>query len=142
MKKIGLIVLLGLVLAGCQTEVKRLEGTYSYKTSGKAVISDNDSTRTVVLKDETGAMEIIGQQGDNVLLTFNQLAGSAYTTTGVLRDSILSLDAFDRVINHEKNYDIVVSGQGHVYGNTIVFDLQYTGDNLNADKITMIAKHN
>lgn len=87
-------------------------------------------------------MEIIGQQGNNVLLTFNQLAGGVYVTTAVLNDSVLSLTPFDKVIFYQRDYDVVVSGQGHVYDQTIVFDLQYSSDKLNADKITMIAKHN
>ena len=142
MKKSGLIVLLALLLAGCQNDIRRVEGTYSYKTSGKAVITIGDSTATVVLDNEIGAMEIIGQKDDNVLLTFNQLGGSAFVTTGVLRDSVISLAPFDRGVDYLVGYDVVVSGCGHVYGSTIVFDLQYEGEHLNADEITMIAKRN
>ncbi|MBQ0118458.1 MAG: hypothetical protein KBS42_01645 [Bacteroidales bacterium] len=142
MKKYCLLLLLLLPVVGCRNELKCLEGTYSYKVSGKAVIDAGDSTNTVVLGDEIGAMEIIGQQGNNVLLTFNQLAGGVYVTTAVLNDSVLSLTPFDKVIFYQRDYDVVVSGQGHVYDQTIVFDLQYSSDKLNADKITMIAKHN
>lgn len=142
MKKTILFLFLCLLITGCRNELKCLEGTYSYKVSGKAVIDAGDSTNTVVLGDEIGAMEIIGQQGNNVLLTFNQLAGGVYVTTAVLNDSVLSLMPFDKVIFYQRDYDVVVSGKGHIYDQTIVFDLQYSSDKLNADKITMIAKHN
>lgn len=142
MKKYCLLLLLLLPVVGCQNEIKYLEGTYSYKTSGKAVIDAGDSTNTVVLEDEIGAMEIIGQSDNRVILTFNQLAGSAYTTSATLNDSILTLVPFERVITYERKHDVTVSGKGYIYGQTIVFDLQYSSDKLNADKITMIAKHN
>lgn len=142
MKKLGLIILLGLTITGCRNEIKSLEGVYSYKTSGKAVVTEGGISQDIVLGNEIGAMEIIGQQGNNVLLTFNQLSGGAFVTTAVLKDSILVLSPFNRVVDYVKNYDVMVSGNGHVYGKTIVFDLQYTGDELNADEITMIAKHN
>lgn len=142
MKKNVLLILLGCVLIGCQNEIKCIEGVYSYKISGKAIVTDGASTNTIVLKDEMGAMEIIGQKSNNVLLTFNQLGGGVFTTTGVLKDSVLSLEPFDRVITDAKAYDVVVSGSGRVYGKTIVFDLQYMGEELNADAVTMIAKHN
>ncbi|MCQ2334127.1 MAG: hypothetical protein MJZ88_05905 [Paludibacteraceae bacterium] len=142
MKKYCLLLLLLLPVVGCRNELKCLEGTYSYKVSGKAVIDAGDSTNTVVLEDEIGAMEIIGQSDNRVILTFNQLAGSAYTTSATLNDSILTLVPFERVITYERKHDVTVSGKGHIYDQTIVFDLQYSSDKLNADKITMIAKHN
>lgn len=49
MKKTILFLFLCLLITGCRNELKCLEGTYSYKVSGKAVIDAGDSTNTVVL---------------------------------------------------------------------------------------------
>lgn len=128
-----------MALTSCQDKIEQVTGSYSYKVSGTAVVDSS----SVALRDEQGAMELIRVEGENMLLTFNALRGSAYATKGTLTDQTLTLQPFDKSVSAGINeYNVTVTGTGTVYSNTILFDLTYEGEKLTAEKVTMICKKN
>ena len=128
-----------MALTSCQDKIEQVTGSYSYKVSGTAVVDSS----SVALRDEQGAMELIRVEGENVLLTFNALRGSAYATKGTLSDQTLTLQSFDKSVSAGINeYNVTVTGTGTVYSNTILFDLTYESEELTAEKVTMICKKN
>ena len=125
------------VLAGCKNELQQVSGEYSYKISGNAIV---DSTE-VHLTNESGALHIIDKDEKELLLTFNMLAGDVYTTNAELRAKVLKINEFERVIMHNaKNYKIKVTGEGNVYDNNIVLDMQYKGMSMDKDSIELESK--
>ena len=128
-----------MALTSCQDKIEQVTGSYSYKVSGTAVVDSS----SVALRDEQGAMELIRVEGENVLLTFNALRGSAYATKGTLTYQTLTLQPFDKSVSAGINeYNVTVTGTGTVYSNTILFDLTYESEKLTAEKVTMICKKN
>ena len=125
------------VLAGCKNELQQVSGEYSYKISGNAIV---DSTE-VHLTNESGALHIIDKDEKELLLTFNMLAGDVYTTNAELSAKVLKINEFERVIMHNaKNYKIKVTGEGNVYDNNIVLDMQYKGMSMDKDSIELEGK--
>lgn len=125
------------VLAGCKNELQQVSGEYSYKISGNAIV---DSTE-VHLTNESGALHIIDKDEKELLLTFNMLAGDVYTTNAELSAKVLKINEFERVIMHNaKNYKIKVTGEGNVYDNNIVLDMQYKGMSMDKDSIELESK--
>lgn len=125
------------VLAGCKNELQQVSGEYSYKISGNAIV---DSTE-VHLTNESGALHIIDKDEKELLLTFNMLAGDVYTTKAELSAKVLKINEFERVIMHNaKNYKIKVTGEGNVYDNNIVLDMQYKGMSMDKDSIELESK--
>ena len=130
-----------MALTSCHDQVDQVSGSYSYKISGKAVI-DGD---TVVLSDETGAMEIVRLSADSTLLTFNALLGPAYTAKAKIEGKDIRIMPYERTVNHQlKDYFVTAQGSGTFYDKTIVVTLQYadTTADLKADKLTMLCKKN
>ena len=125
------------VLSGCKSELQQIAGEYSYKISGNAIV---DSTE-VHLTNESGALHIIDKDEKELLLTFNMLAGDVYTTNAELSAKVLKINEFERVIMHNaKNYKIKVTGEGNVYDNNIVLDMQYKGMSMDKDSIELESK--
>lgn len=130
-----------LCLTGCQDPVEQLAGNYSYKISGSVIIKGD----TTVLSDEMGAMSLVHLSADSALLTFNSLAGPAYTTTAKIDSSHIAVMPYERNLHHRLiDYAITASGEGTVYGQTLVITLQYadTVADLKADKLTLLCKKN
>lgn len=153
MKKVLFLVAGMAAFVACQPKqvepepdaVDRIVGNYSYKISGEAEI-DSVSVR---LADEIGALEIVRVDSVNALVTFNELAGSAYYTYLEVGEKELKLKPYERILSVKlNNYAISVSGKGVVYDNTIVFDLSYTMQHpdtinqLSAEKLTLLCKKN
>lgn len=156
-----LITLLG--FASCQSPIHTLTGEYSYKISGQVNIGN---TSTCVLNDEIGSLNIIHKTDSIYILTFNTLNGGVYHTEATLSGKELTLDEFQRTLSvtytensdtfignatgslYTDNFSITVRGNGILYDQTIIFDLQYSGkqldkqQSLRGNNITLIAKKN
>lgn len=140
MKKIITITMLMLALVSCNNnQVGQVAGSYSYKISGKARLSNLD----VVMTEEIGAMDIIRNSSDSVLLTFNTFNGPVFYTTAAVKGKNIELVPFNREVTQSLlTYGVAVSGNGTVYDGTIIFNLCYKGDILNADSLIMLCKRN
>ena len=147
----------------CESPVQSVIGEYSFKVSGQVT---KDGSDLLALPDEMGTMDIIHLNDSNFLLTFNTLNGSAYTTEAVLSNKQLNLHPFSRTITlthksqssdilggiieltETEHYSTDVYGYGTIYGETIKFTLQYSGEELTNGKkikgsnILMLAKKN
>ncbi len=162
MKKLllGVLTLLLLGLAGCQSPIETAIGTYSYHASGDITLGGE----RYLITDEKGEMDMIYLQDNTLLMTFSAENGGAYTTQATISQQDIFITPFNRSMevkytvrensllggpkNIEKteSYSVDVYGEGHIYGETIILDLKYDGKGL-ADqkhligkKITLIAK--
>ena len=139
MKKALVIVLAVLALVGCKDQMSQLSGTYSYKISGVATAEGKEQ----LLTDEQGAMEIIRLNADSALLTFNALAGAAYTTSATIAEKQITLLPYQRsILIGTTDYPVTASGAGTIYDGTIVIKLEYHGADLDADDLTLLCKKN
>lgn len=139
MKKISIVLVALLALAGCSDQVQQIAGTYSYKISGRGVIAGVSQK----MDDEIGAMEIVHSTDSTALVTFNTLGGPAYTTYAAVNGKQITLKAFERDVKEDAvNYHVTASGQGTVFDGTILFTLKYEGNQLNADSLTLLCKKN
>lgn len=139
MKRISILLVALLTLVGCQDQVQQIAGTYSYKISGRGTIAGINQT----LDDEIGTMEIVYTNSRSALVTFNALRGHAYSTTAAVDGKQLSLDPFERDVKEGGlNYLVTASGEGTVYGNTLLILLKYEGNTLQADSLTLLCKRN
>ena len=99
------------------------------------------------------------------MLIFFAEDGNTYTTTATIEGEVLVLAPFYKLLPvnyythestllsgtisvlHEENYQGVVYGMGELYDDTIIFSLQYSGEELNSGtkligkNITLIAKN-
>ncbi|MGN0187558.1 MAG: hypothetical protein ACI392_07435 [Paludibacteraceae bacterium] len=185
MNKIALwmaCVAVAMMMCGCDdaAAVRSAKGTYSFKTSGQAVLDSLEGdAKSIVLDDESGQLEIISlHDADSLLLTFNQMGGGVYSSRGTLKDNELRFEPYartysvvttvtvydtvhtviggvigvDSISGHNELvndvFDITVSGVGHVYDKSIIFQLRYDGRSasseriLTAENVQMIAKKN
>lgn len=138
--------------------VRLAQGDYSYKTSGTVLIGQE----TVALTDEQGQMEVISlQDGDSVILTMNALGGPAYSARGAIdREGNVTINPYFRQMEirfdttrllswpERELFDVIVSGHGRRYDNTIILELKLDGRStesnheLHSDRVTTIAKRN
>jgi len=153
-------VVVAFLMVGCKENrsVTDIKGSYSYKTSGSIIVGDE----SVTLTNESGQLEVVSlHNGDSILLTMNQIGGPAYCTTGSV-DSIgnVTITPFNRrmtivfdttrLITYPliEEFDVIVSGSGKFYDNTIIMDLDYDGKSaesshtFHSERVTMIAKRN
>lgn len=151
------------LMASCSDLVASRMGDYSYNIAKSEVVID-DSVH-ITLPAERGAMLMEQKDGNNIILTINNLAGDTYTTTGELQDDKIILKPFTRIINvvykdtvtevflpvektFNEDYNLEVSGEADVYSESIHFTLQYSGKCISNGKkmigsnILMIAKKN
>lgn len=158
---IGIIsILLG--LNACEEIQKELIGEYHYQVSGHVVLND---VRDLILNPEKGNLEIIKKDATTLMLIFFAEDGNTYTTTATIEGEVLVLAPFYKLLPvnyythestllsgtisvlHEENYQVVVYGMGELYDDTIIFSLQYSGEELNSGtkligkNITLIAKN-
>lgn len=99
MKYLKVILLTGIAalsFTACTDDLTPVLGTYSYKISGKAVIDD---TISVVLDDETGALEILRKDDDRMLLTLNTMGGGVCAATGKISGKDIALEPFVHLIS-------------------------------------------
>lgn len=158
---IGIISIL-LSLNACEEIQKELIGEYHYQVSGHVVLND---VRDLILNPEKGNLEIIKKDATTLMLIFFAEDGNTYTTTATIEGEVLVLAPFYKLLPvnyythestllsgtisvlHEENYQVVVYGMGELYDDTIIFSLQYSGEELNSGtkligkNITLIAKN-
>lgn len=144
MKKLRISIVLTalLSLASCAKEGNALfRGDYSFKTSGtvlvNATIKTSEETQEkdfdLFLDTEQGQMDVV-TKGEDLLVVFNVLGGDVFATEARAEADSISLEPFSRKVKmHFKNIGSVdvpiqVSGEGHRYENTLVFDLKYEGE--------------
>ncbi len=153
-KQWATVALIGLVLCtfcACDNSVKDVLGDYSYKISGLATIDD---TIPVTLVDEQGAMHIVRQKDQSVLLTMNILMGSVYTAEATVKGDSIFIEqctrrlplaysysykpSADGSIEVERTatdiFQVQVSGAGRVYDGTIHFTLHYQGASIQTER--------
>lgn len=139
MKKILVLAIGVLALMSCNNEVKQVEGTYSYKISGQAIVKGD----TLELNDEIGAMTIEGITSDSTLVTFNALNGPAYATGAKISKKEITLAPFTRAISvRSQDYRVTAEGEGSIYNETILITLSYNSDDVQADSLTLLCNKN
>ncbi len=139
MKKFFTIAMLMLALVACKDQVQQVSGSYSYKISGKATLNGVNQD----LSDEIGNLDIIRKSDSTAVLTFNTFRGSAYYTTAKIKGKDIELEPFNRRVTQTLvGYDVLVVGNGTVYGESIIFNLRYIGTTLKADSLVMVCKRN
>ena len=166
MKKLFFPLLLTLLLisAGCDAPLNNVTGDYSYKQSGLVVFTDDENNVVSTLATKQGQMNIMrdahGKKGD-ILITFNEMGGGAYTCTGKIKgDSIFfdphefstrfsTADSVQSLLQVGKVYTIQSAGRGIISDDMILVEEQWTGKpedgtmvRLNANKITILAERN
>jgi len=138
MKKSLIILFALMALASCKDQVAQVSGSYSYKISGTTVIANE----TVALPDEIGALDIIRLDSVSALLTFNALSGPAYTTTATIEGKEITLEEYERTVTYSAlTVPVRASGDGTIYDGTIVIDLHYASNNLDADLVLLCKKN-
>lgn len=138
MKKSLIILFALMALASCKDQVAQVSGSYSYKISGTTSIANG----TVALPDEIGALDIIRLDSVSALLTFNALSGPAYTTTATIEGKEITLEEYERTVTYSAlTVPVTASGEGTIYDGTIVIDLHYASNNLDADLVLLCKKN-
>lgn len=134
-----------LLLESCSKEMKKYEGSYSFKTSGTMQWvklqgqSENDSvypdTLNVVLSHEMGQMNVVklDRQDNRMMVTMNILGGGAYSVPATVSEDDIRLDTVLRQVSYRivegvfHHTDLEMTGVGHRYGNVLLFDLEFLG---------------
>lgn len=157
------VVMLTLCLSACETPVQDIAGEYSFSVSGRVT---KDASSQYELTNEMGTLEIAHLSDSTYKLFFDTQDGIVYTTKATLSNNQLDLRPFERSITlvfksqessilgdiiqleEKEYYRTEVYGSGTIYGNTIEFNLQYAGEELNGNhritgnRILMIARKN
>lgn len=153
------LLLLGVICmaCSCHNEVRPLTGSYSFKTSGYVEVKDGSVITTKVLPDEIGTLDLISLNNkDSLLAVFNPVAGPVSQTQGRVANDSIVLQPYQRTVQlvytSEKDNDfdvdlgfldkqsnaesfiVTVESVGQVYDNTIIFNSQWTGVNLDGTK--------
>ncbi|MGM9746104.1 MAG: hypothetical protein ACI30H_04010 [Paludibacteraceae bacterium] len=125
MNKIAPMAFVAIAMMMCSCEdtaaVRSVKGTYSFKTSGQAVLDSLEGeAKSIVLDDESGQLELISlHDADSLLLTFNQMGGGVYSSRGTLNDNELRFEPYARtysVVTTMTVYDTVHTVIGGVIG--------------------------
>lgn len=134
-----LVVACMLLFASCnKVSVNDFEGDYSFKISGNVVLSTGSEDINEVLTAESGQMSIKRIEGDSVMVVMNIMNGDVLITTGVVDDNSLVLNSFERslkretsvlngVVSNSYQCTVTVDGEGTLYDDMLVFDLEYVG---------------
>lgn len=159
-----LLLALLLISAGCDTPMNKVTGDYSYKQSGLVTFTDEENNTVSTLATKQGQMNIMrdahGERGD-LLITFNEMGGGAYTCTGKIKgDSIFfdpyefttrfsTTDSLSSLLQLGKVYTVQSAGRGIITDDMILVEEQWMGKpedgsliRLRADKITILAEKN
>ena len=136
-------------LSACEPTVQNIYGEYEFKLSGYVT---KDQSQTVVLPNEAGTLYITYLNKGTMMLTFNTNDGCAYTTQGSINGNELEFNPFSRTISlstktqvsnilgvpiettNIEHYNTEVYGTGTIYGETIHFNLQYSGSEFTGSK--------
>ena len=141
-----LAILAILTLTSChKSGVRLFEGDYSFKTSGEISISvegqidstdiNIPATLDISLANEVGQLNICSSEkkNDNVVVVLNYLNGDVVVTSGTCNGNTIELSTFQRnvlpvsVSSLLSNFSILVSGNGQMYDDMIIFDMTYKG---------------
>lgn len=139
--KIGAMVLIATVaLCSCTKEGPgRFKGNYSFKTSGTVCFrekgNENAEVSKIRLTDEQGQMDILEDdvKDNGMFVTMNVLSGAVVVFEAEVDGKEITLLPKERVlsvragIGEPINVNAVVSGVGRRYGDSVIFDMVYTG---------------
>ena len=167
---ISLLVIVVLIIGGCDRERSTLTGDYSYKLSGEVILTDADGAVTYRLIHRNGQMNILRDKSDKgrYIITMNEMSGGCYTMTAELHgDSLLidphtfntnilstnSIPDINIDLDDEEEativYRIAATGSGTVNGNILILNEAWTGSQsgnsaatLNGAEMTIIAEKN
>ncbi len=139
LKIVAMAVLVAVALCSCAKEGPgRFKGNYSFKTSGTVSVREkgngNAEISKVKLSDEQGQMNILKEDGDAMIVTMNVLSGAVVVFDAEASGKEIRLQPVERVLSithglsSSINLNAVVSGVGHRYDDTVIFELVYTGD--------------
>lgn len=170
MKRIIPILVCGLIaFASCQkSPLDTFCGDYSFKTSGSVTVqrmptlfdSITPPAYTFNLPNEIGQLEIstLDKENDSVIVVMNYLNDEVIVARGRCKDNELYMKKFKRnALNLSIDYEINlkapirINATGHLYdGNTLIFDMTYTGVatvgnqfyTIDGDNIKMVAFRN
>ena len=143
MKRIFILFLFAFVACACQkSPADSLCGSYSFKTGGyleilaSGITPAGDTVVNSSVVPESGQMRILPKNRDEVVVTMNVTGGSPVVFNAAVSDGKIVLEPTSRKITlfNELSFfdfptDAVVGaeGIGSLYGNTLVFDMEYHG---------------
>lgn len=167
---ISFIVVITMVVGGCDRESGKLTGDYSYKLSGEVVLTNAEGEATYRLIHRNGQMNILRDKSgkDRYIITMNEMTGGCYTMNAELRgDSLViaphsfntnilstsSIPDIDIELDQDDDasisYRITATGGGVVNGNVLivkeVWDGRQSGNHsvtINGPEMTIIAEKN
>lgn len=148
MRRLYLFLFAAVLVCACQKNpVEAVSGNYSFKTGG--VLETNGETISLV--PESGQMKILPDGGDKVVITMNVTGGGAFVFNGTLSGSKITLSQIEREVLMLDGFGILelpagallrVGGEGTVYGNTLVFTMDYSGSFKSGNVVCNILSSN
>lgn len=148
-----------LAVSCAKTGVKALQGSYTFKTggyidfSGKSydisILGDTLNVRDTgfvrTLTPERGQLRVLPSEDDGVIITMNVTGGDPVVFTGKVQDLDIILDRAERAViltsdehsllpDFSNKYILDVCGRGHLYDNTLIFELEYSGSYSSASE--------
>lgn len=148
MKRAYILIFAAILACACQkSPVDAVSGSYSFKNGGVLEILGNQPAvgeilpeRDTVFKSslvpESGQMRILPKVGDEIVITMNITGGNPVVFNGRLSDGRIVLSPVERTVSIMNELSILgtsidtpvsVEGEGAIYGNTIIFEMQYNG---------------
>ena len=139
------LVLLSGVLSGCKAEgTAAFKGDYSFKTGGYITVSgtytdwrgSRDTTFIRNLVPESGQMHLLQDtEEQKMVVTMNITGGDPVVFSAsldgeqlVLTPLLRSVLVFPKFGDDALRYNLTVGGTGRKYDQTIVFEMNYSGD--------------
>lgn len=154
MKKAYIFLIAALVVCACQkSPVDRISGSYSFKNGGTlevlgkipsdiGTLPGRDTVVNSSLVPESGQMRILPKGSDEIVVTMNITGGNPVIFNGKLTDDKIILSPVERKVTmfNELNaidlpidVSVKVQGVGTIYGNTLVFSMEYNGNFTSGD---------
>lgn len=137
LKIVAMAVVAAAALCSCAKEGPgRFKGNYSFKTSGTVSVREKGNEEaeafTLKLPDEQGQMDILEAEGNGMLVTMNILSGGVVVFNAEAEGKTITLLPEERVLSVKPgvvqvNMTVTVEGSAHRYGDSVIFDLAYTG---------------
>ena len=144
MRKLILPLVMALSLCSCKNNADLFNGEYSFKTSGNIQLSMNDGRlKDFELTDELGTLQIerlYKDSNDSVIILKNVFGGGVEVVKAAAYGDSLVLSPYTKtmeiVLNEAADHpatldvyraDVMVSGNGYMYGNCIVIHEKYDG---------------
>lgn len=162
-RNISLVIgsILCLIFSSCQKEGADLfDGSYSFKTSGTLTINKKSTegeehSFNHQLTSESGQMNILKESKSSVIITMNVVGGQVLVIPASIVDNTLKIDSFKQMINikdglQEISIECGVSGDGKIYDDVVIINLNYTGTGANSlntytitnSEVNCVAKRN